>query len=134
MAYAKLQIIGNVGRDPELRYTPGGKAVAQFSVAVSHSKPDGSGGWVDEGTDWFNVSVWGERGERLAESLKKGSKVLVDGRFKTREYDRKDGGHGTSLDLSADTVVDLSASKREGSSAPQRGAPVNDDDIDELPF
>lgn len=133
MAYAKLQIIGNVGRDPELRYTPAGKAVTQFSVAVGHSKPDGNGGWIDEGTDWFNVSVWGERGERLAETLKKGTKVLVDGRFKTREYDRKDGGHATSLDLSADTVVDLTG-KREGTTArAERSAPA-DDDIDELPF
>ena len=66
MAFSKIMFIGNLGRDPEMRYTPNGKPVTQFSVAVSHSKPDGQGGWVDEGTDWFRVSVFGDRAERAA--------------------------------------------------------------------
>ena len=66
MAFCKIMFIGNLGRDPEMRYTPNGKPVTQFSVAVSHSKPDGQGGWVDEGTDWYRVSVFGDRAERAA--------------------------------------------------------------------
>lgn len=136
MAFAKMQIIGNIGRDPELRYTPNGRPVTSFSVAVSHSKPDGHGGWIDEGTDWFNISVWGERGERVAETMKKGTKVFVDGRFKTRTYDRNAGGQGTSMDISADTVIDVG--KPRGEQSESQSAPTHDraadDDVDELPF
>jgi single-strand DNA-binding protein len=107
MAYAKIVVIGNVGRDAELRYTPAGKAVAEFSVAVGHSKPDGSGGWVDEGTDWYRVSVWGQQAETAAAKYRKGSKVLVDGRFRSREYEDKDHNKRTSLEISADQVVAL---------------------------
>ena len=86
MALCKIQIIGNLGRDPELRYTPNGRPVATFSVAVNQAtKNQQSGEWV-EATDWFRVSVWGDRAERAAESLRKGSRVFVDGRFRTREY------------------------------------------------
>ena len=74
MAFSKIMFIGNLGRDPEMRYTPNGKPVTKFSVAVSHSKPDGQGGWVDEGTDWFRVSVFGDRAERAAEQLRKGNR------------------------------------------------------------
>ena len=156
MAFAKVMIIGNLGRDPEMRYTPNGRPVTEFSVAVSHSKPDGSGGWVDEGTDWFRVTVWGDRAERTAEQFRKGNKVFVEGRFRTREYEAKDGQKRTSLEITADNVISLDARVRdseEGASfaAPSGGfaggaggggavkptrpaAPPRDDDLDDLPF
>jgi single-strand DNA-binding protein len=155
MAFAKVMIIGNLGRDPEMRYTPNGRPVTEFSVAVSHSKPDGSGGWVDEGTDWFRVTVWGDRAERTAEQFRKGNKVFVEGRFRTREYEAKDGQKRTSLEITADNVISLDARVRdeEGGSfaAPSGGfaggaggggavkptrpaAPPRDDDLDDLPF
>ena len=109
MAFCKIMFIGNLGRDPEMRYTPNGKPVTQFSVAVSHSKPDGQGGWVDEGTDWYRVSVFGDRAERAAEQLRKGTKVFVEGRFKTREFEGKDGEKRTSLDVVSDNVISLAA-------------------------
>ena len=91
MALSKIQIIGNLGRDPELRYTPNGRPVASFTVAVNQSqKNQQTGEWV-ESTDWFRVSVWGDRGERVAENLRKGSRVFVDGRFRAREYEDNDG-------------------------------------------
>ena len=80
MRLAKISIVGHLGRDAESRFTPAGKAVTEFSVAVSHSKPDGHGGW-DEATDWFRVSVWGEAAKTAAEKYRKGSKVLVEGRL-----------------------------------------------------
>ncbi len=113
MAFAKVMIIGNLGRDPEMRYTPNGRPVTEFSVAVSHSKPDGSGGWVDEGTDWFRVTVWGDRAERTAEQFRKGNKVFVEGRFRTREYEAKDGQKRTSLEITADNVISLDARVRD---------------------
>ena len=125
MAFAKLMIIGNLGRDPEMRYTPNGRPVTEFSVAVGHSKPDGSGGWVDEGTDWFRVTVWGDRAERTAEQFRKGNKVFVEGRFRTREYEAKDGQKRVSLEITADNVISLDARVRddEGSfGAPAGGA------------
>ena len=109
MAFCKIMFIGNLGRDPEMRYMPSGKPVTQFSVAVSHSKPDGQGGWVDEGTDWYRVSVFGDRAERAAEQFRKGMKVFVEGRLKTSEYMSKDNEKRFSLDVSADNVINLTA-------------------------
>ena len=153
MALSKIQIIGNLGRDPELRYTPNGRPVASFTVAVNQStKNQQTGEWV-ESTDWFRVSVWGDRGERAAESLRKGSRVFVDGRFRTREYEANDGQKRLSLDITADTVLGLD--KREAAEGTFAGAPAaagavagavagapaggprggfDDTEIDELPF
>jgi single-strand DNA-binding protein len=121
--------------------------VASFTVAVNQStKNQQSGEWI-ESTDWFRVSVWGDRGERVAENLRKGSRVFVDGRFRTREYEANDGQKRMSLDITADTVLGLD--KREAApdgtfaGAPAAaGAPAgggraggfDDTEIDELPF
>jgi single-strand DNA-binding protein len=154
MAFSKIMIIGNLGRDPEMRYTPNGKAVTQFSVAVSHSRPDGQGGWIDDGTDWYRVSVFGDRADRAAEQLRKGNRVFVEGRFKSREFEGKDGEKRTSLDITADNVISLERRGREDdggsfTGAPSGGAPsggtpaggpggnrppADDTDIDDLPF
>ena len=147
MAFSKIQIVGNLGRDPELRYTPNGRPVTEFSVAVNQStKNQQTNEWV-EATDWFRVSVWGDRAERAAENLRKGTRVLVDGRFRTREYETKDGRKGLSLEITADTV--LSLDRREGAEGSFSGAPTgaaggpgpsgprggqDDTEIDELPF
>lgn len=147
MAFSKIQIVGNLGRDPELRYTPSGRPVTEFSVAVNQStKNQQTGEWV-EATDWFRVSIWGDRGERAAENLRKGNRVLVDGRFRTREYEAKDGQKRTSLEITADTVLPLD--KREATEGTFAGAPAaagaptggggrsggfDDSEIDDLPF
>ena len=122
MAFCKIMFIGNLGRDPEMRYMPNGRPVTQFSVAVSHSKPDGQGGWVDEGTDWYRVSVFGDRAERTAEQLRKGMKVFVEGRLKTSEYMSKDNEKRFSLDVSADNVINLAARGSGDDSAGKRAA------------
>ena len=154
MAFCKIMLIGNLGRDPEMRYTPAGKPVTQFSVAVSHSKPDGQGGWVDEGTDWYRISVFGDRAERAAEQLRKGNKVFVEGRFKTREFEGKDGEKRLSLDVISDNVISLERRGRDDdgggsfSDAPISGGPssgggsgsggsrppADDTGLDDLPF
>ena len=154
MAFCKIMLIGNLGRDPEMRYTPAGKPVTQFSVAVSHSKPDGQGGWVDEGTDWYRISVFGDRAERAAEQLRKGNKVFVEGRFKTREFEGKDGEKRLSLDVISDNVISLERRGRDDdgggsfSDAPTSGGPssgggggtggsrppADDTGLDDLPF
>ena len=151
MAFCKIMFIGNLGRDPEMRYMPNGRPVTQFSVAVSHSKPDGQGGWVDEGTDWYRVSVFGDRAERTAKQLRKGMKVFVEGRLKTSEYMSKDNEKRFSLDVSADNVINLAARGSGDDSgagggnftgtpyaggAPAGGSRAASDDtaLDDLPF
>jgi single-strand DNA-binding protein len=162
MALCKVMIIGNLGADPEMRYTPSGRPVTQFNVAVNQStKNQQTNEWV-EATDWFRVSVWGDRAERAAENLRKGNKVFVEGRFKTREFEGRDGQKRTSLELTADSLVNLEKRPREdgdgefvpSSSAPARpsgaGAPApaaggsaprgggggfdEPSDLDDLPF
>ncbi|MFN8630378.1 MAG: single-stranded DNA-binding protein [Chloroflexota bacterium] len=160
MAFAKVFIIGNLGRDPEMRYTPNGRPVTEFSVAVSHrSRDPQTNEWRDDQTDWYRVTVWGDRAERAAEQYRKGNKVFVEGRFRTREFEGKDGQKRISLEITADDVISLDARVRDddagagsfgGSSAggfsgggggqavrPTRQAPAprpSDDDLDDLPF
>ena len=150
-------IIGNLGRDPEMRYTPNGRPVTQFSVAVNQSdrrtSRPASG---SRSTDWFRVSVFGDRAERAAEQLRKGNRVFVEGRFKTREFEGQDGQKRTSLDVTADNVISLEQRPREDDDGglqrrarPRAGAtpapaapaaaaadPVaaDDTDLDDLPF
>ena len=148
MALCKIQIIGNLGRDPELRYTPNGRPVTTFSVAVNQATRNQQTGEWNEATDWFRISVWGDRAERAAEQLRKGSRVFVDGRFRTREYETNDGRKGLSLDVSADMVMGLDKREAaEGTFAPAAAAPgapapsdggqpggFDDTEIDDLPF
>jgi single-strand DNA-binding protein len=113
MALCKVMIIGNLGSDPEMRYTPNGRAVTQFNVAVNQStKNQQTGEWIEE-TDWFRVSVWGDRAERMAESLRKGNKVFVEGRFRTREFEGRDGQKRTALEITADSIVNLERRPRD---------------------
>jgi single-strand DNA-binding protein len=157
MALCKVMIIGNLGDDPEMRYTPSGRPVTQFNVAVNQStKNQQTGEWV-EATDWFRISVWGDRAERAAENLRKGNKVFVEGRFKTREFEGRDGQKRTSLEITADSLVNLEKRSRDegdgefAAAAPRAagapaGAPAGggsrggggsyDDtsDLDDLPF
>ena len=158
MAFSKVMIIGNLGRDPEMRYTPNGRPVTEFSVAVTHSSRDqATGEWSDEATDWFRVTVWGDRAERAAEQFRKGNRVFVEGRFRTREFERKDGTKGVSLEITADNVIAFERKGRDddgggGFTAPSGGfgagsgvSPTRSggggggpqpapDDLDDLPF
>jgi single-strand DNA-binding protein len=113
MALCKVMIIGNLGADPEMRYTPSGRPVTQFNVAVNQStKNQQTNEWIEE-TDWFRVSIWGDRAERAAETFRKGNKVFVEGRFKTREFEGRDGQKRTSLEITADSLVNLEKRNRE---------------------
>ena len=106
--YQKIIIIGNLGRDPEQRFTPDGTPVTSFSVATSRRY-----GEKDE-TTWFRVTVWGKQAESCNQYLHKGSKVLVEGRLRPDEsgnptvYQRKDGSWGASYEVTADAVKFLS--------------------------
>src|SRR3712207_347647 len=99
-------IIGNLGRDPEMRYTPSGQAVTQFTVAVNRNYRDQQGEWQEE-TEWFRVVAWGPLAERTAENLRKGRKVYVEGRIQTRQWEDQSGQKRYTTELIANTVTAL---------------------------
>ena len=115
--YQKLIIIGNLGRDPEQRFTPNGDPVTTFSVATSRKYGD-----KDE-TTWFRVSVWGKQAESCNQYLHKGSKVLVEGRLRPDEsgnptvFQRKDGSWGASYEVTAENVRFLTPKGEENGAA-----------------
>ncbi len=133
MTLNKMMIIGNLGADPELRYTPSGKAVTNLRVAVNDRSRGADGEWVEE-TLWIRVEVWEQAAERLAEQLRKGNKVYAEGTLRAREYDGSDGQKRTSLELRFARVVNLERRPRDdeggayagpdGGQAVASGAPV----------
>jgi single-strand DNA-binding protein len=102
----KIMLIGNVGSDPEMRYTPNGKAVTSFRMATNYrySGPDGE---RREETEWFRVSVWGKQAESCNQFLSKGRRVYVEGRLRSRNWEGQDGQMRTSLEVSANRVIFL---------------------------
>jgi single-strand DNA-binding protein len=98
MTLNKMMIIGNLGADPELRYTPSGKAVAELRVAVNDRSRGPDGEWQEE-TQWFRVELWEQAAERAAERLRKGHKVFAEGQLRAREWEGKDGQKRTSLEI-----------------------------------
>ena len=153
MTLNKMMIIGNLGADPELRYTPGGKAVTDLRVAVNDNRKGPDGEWIEE-TLWFRVSVWEQQAERLAEQLRKGNKIYAEGQLRAREYEARDGQKRTSLELAFARVVNLERRPRdeagspggEGSfgdappqvrprgAEPRSSAPGSEMDVDDIPF
>ena len=113
MSLTKCMIIGNLGRDPEMRYTPSGQADTQFSVATNRNYRDPQGEWQSE-TEWFRVVVWGDQGERVAEYLRKGHKVYVEGRLQTRQWEDQSGNKRYTTELIANRVQSLERRDREG--------------------
>jgi single-strand DNA-binding protein len=121
MSLNKAMIIGNLGRDPEMRYTQNGQAVTQFTVAVNRNYKDPSGEWKEE-TEWFRVVAWAALAERTAEYLRKGRKVYVEGRLQTRTWEGQDGQKHYTTELIANTVTALDPRPREDGAAEPVGA------------
>jgi single-strand DNA-binding protein len=139
--YHTIIIVGNLGKDPEMRYTPSGQAVTSFNVATSRQYTNQGGQTVKE-TCWFRVSVWGKQAESCNTYLKKGSKVLVEGRLTPdlksggpKTYQRQDGTTGASYDVSASTVRFMeSKSSSEGGDAGADMEAAASDDGSDIPF
>jgi single-strand DNA-binding protein len=102
----KVQIIGNLGRDPEMRYTPSGSAVTNFTVAVNRPRRGQDGNMVDE-TEWFRVVLWDKLAETANEFLKKGQPVFIEGRLQSRKYNDKDGVEKTSVESVGNEMIML---------------------------
>ncbi len=143
--FQTIILAGNLGRDPEMRYTPSGQAVTSFSVATNRQYTNNNGETVKE-TMWFRISVWGKMAETCNQYLKKGSKVLVEGRLTAdaatggpRIWTGQDGAPRASFEVNAQTVRFLS-SRSEGEGGGGGGAPVADEgmapggDEGDIPF
>jgi single-strand DNA-binding protein len=112
--YNKIMIIGNLGRDPEMRYTAQGIPVATFSVATSRPYTDGNGDKQSE-TTWFNIITWRQLAENCNQYLQKGRRAFIEGRLQVRNWEAKDGKKGTSIEIVADVVRFLDRAEKEPS-------------------
>jgi single-strand DNA-binding protein len=128
--YQHLTIIGNLGRDPEMRYTPSGAPVTQLNIATNRTYKDNNGQQIKE-TTWFRVSVFGKTAENCAQYLQKGRMVLVEGRLTPdkqtggpRIWDRQDGTKGASFEVFATNVRFMPSGQRA-----EGGPPVTDEDL-----
>jgi single-strand DNA-binding protein len=148
----KVILVGNLGKDPEVKYTPGGMAVAKFSLATSfRSKDKTSGEWVDH-TDWHNIVVWDKLAGIAGEYLKKGGKVYIEGRLKTDSWEdpqtkqkkymtqvvatdlvllggRGEGGSGGGFGGDSARGGNASHDMDQRMPEPEHAAPISDDDI-----
>ena len=153
----KAMIIGNAGKDAEIRYTGAGKAVASFSIATNESWKDKTSGQMQERTEWHNIVVWDRLAEICGEYVKKGKRVYVEGRIQNRSYDDKDGNKRYISEIVATDLILLDGAGAAGggsgantgggyrrddshpASIPASGSPVHDYEsaeapIDDLPF
>jgi len=127
-------IIGHLGRDPEMRYTPSGKPVTTFTVATSRTWNSTNGERHTE-TEWFNIVTWGNLAEICKQYLNKGQQVYIEGRLQTRRWEDNDGGKHTSIEVVASEMMMLG--DRRDSNAPQSTeiAIADEDTVeDEYPF
>ena len=102
MADNTITLVGNLTRDPELRFTANGRAVASFGIAVGR-RYQVNGEWQEQ-TSYFNVTAWGDLGENAAASLSKGTRIVVTGRLEQREYTTREGDKRTAIDVIADEL------------------------------
>jgi single-strand DNA-binding protein len=123
----KVILVGNLGKDAELRYTPGGAPVATANLATTEVWNDRTSGQRQEKTEWHRVIIWGKTAESLSEYLTKGKQIYVEGRLQTRSWDDKDGNKRYTTEVRADRVVLLSGAGRGAASADRSEAPAADD-------
>jgi single-strand DNA-binding protein len=126
MSFNKITIVGNLGRDPELRYTPQGTAVCSFSVATSEKRKDKTGEMQDQ-TTWFKITLWNKQAETAAKWLTKGKPIYIEGRLRTEEWTDKDGKTRTSLEVFG---TDMQFIGTRGDSMPNMGG----SDLDNEPI
>ena len=142
----KAIIVGNLGKDPEVRYLPSGDAVANITVATTDRWKDKASGEMQEATEWHKISFFGKLAEIVGQYLKKGSQVYVEGSLRTRKYTDKNGVEKYATDIKASAMQMLGAKESSGESRPaQRQAPARqpaakpaasgfDDMDDDIPF
>lgn len=129
----KVILVGNLGKDPEVRHLEGGVAVAKFTLATSESYKDKSGQKIDQ-TEWHNVVVWRGLADVAEKYLKKGMTVYVEGKLRTRTWDDKDNHKHYATEVVADTFTILSKKENNPSSAKEEENDLGNKIGDDLPF
>ncbi|MFL6466500.1 MAG: single-stranded DNA-binding protein [Pyrinomonadaceae bacterium] len=129
MSFNKIIIVGNLGRDPELRYTPQGVAVCDFSMATNERKRDKSGETQEVAT-WFRITLWRNQAENAAKYLKKGSQVYIEGRLSQEEWTDRDGNNRQTLSVQASEMHFIgsrgdAAASMPGDSEPEFAGPAS---------
>lgn len=132
--FHKVILVGNLGKDPEMRYTPGGQAVTNLNVATNRTYTDGSGNQVKQ-TVWFRVSVWGKQAESCHQYLRKGRQVLIEGRLNPDDngnpkiWTAQDGTPRASFEITAETVRFIGTRDDAGAAGEDAAAPASEDEI-----
>jgi single-strand DNA-binding protein len=116
MSLNKVMLIGNLGKDPELRFTPSGRAVAKFSLATSEQWTTPEGQRQDR-TEWHNIVVWGKQAETCGQYLSKGRQVYIEGSIRSRQYDDKEGQKRWITEVVAQRVQFLGGGRGDGAGA-----------------
>ena len=133
----KIIVLGNVRRDPELRYTANGKSMVNFSPATNHNFQNQNGEWQEQ-TEWFRVIAWNQLAERVMERIQKGSQAYVEGRLQTRTWTGNDGKERKDVEIIANQILALDRrGEMVGAPAPGGARRGNDTEIvdpDDLPF
>ena len=132
----KVILVGRLGKDPEVRYTPNGVAIANFSIATSEEWKDKDTGEKQERTEWHRIVAWRRLGEICGEYLHKGSQIYIEGRLQTREWEDRDGNKRYTTEIVAQNMQMLGKPSREGrAESPEESYPteepisIPDDDI-----
>ena len=139
----KVILVGNLGKDPEVRYLEGGTAVANFSIATSETYKDRTSGEKKTTTEWHNVVVWRGLAEIAEKYLKKGNQVYIEGKLRTRQWQDKDGSNRYTTEVVGDNMQMLGGKRDDSHNTPTPPAPTptpapstdkKDDIADDLPF
>jgi single-strand DNA-binding protein len=135
MSVNKVILLGRLGQDPELKYTPSGAAVCNFSLATSESWSDKNSGQKQERTEWHRVVVWGKLAELCNQYLAKGRQAFVEGRLQTRSWDDKSGQKRYTTEINATTVQFIGGQAQAGSNdyAPQSNNNSNNNNNNAAP-
>jgi len=149
MSFNKIIVVGNLGRDPELRYTPQGNAVCDFSMATNEKRRD-KAGEMQSVVTWFKITLWGKQAENASKYLTKGSAVYIEGRLRIEEWTDRDGNNRHSLEVNAtdmqflssnrndesnqDTVESNSENNFSSSNTPSSVVTANSPNDDDIPF
>jgi single-strand DNA-binding protein len=130
----KVMIIGHLGRDPEMRYTPSGRPVTSFSVATSRSWSTAEGERRTE-TEWFNIVAWSSLAEICNQYLKKGQQVYIEGRLQTRRWEDEEGNKRTATEVVAREMIMLSEKReKDGESDAEAAESYPSSDEEDFPF
>src|SRR5262245_14356206 len=143
MSFNKITLVGNLGRDPELRYTPQGTPVCSFSMATNERRKDRNTGENNDVTTWFRVTLWGRQAETASQYLQRGRPVYIEGRLRVEEWTDRDGKSRYTLEVNATDMQFIGGGRGEeagaqparAAAAPSHSGPEPTDlTDDEVPF